>query len=77
MDADNLQRWSSHFKIATENIPVPPPSSLSTATSPWLKSPFSAVSTRVNLTRNMLTVPSLPWLQMFVFRSWQSGGSKI
>ncbi|KAH0839883.1 hypothetical protein J3R83DRAFT_834 [Lanmaoa asiatica] len=44
VDADNLQRWLSHFKIATANIPVPPPRGLSTATSPWLKSPFSASS---------------------------------
>ncbi|KAF8556963.1 hypothetical protein OG21DRAFT_1435884 [Imleria badia] len=44
LDADNLQRWLSYFKIATENIPAVPPSSLNTATSPWLKSPFSASS---------------------------------
>ncbi|KAG8218593.1 hypothetical protein J3R82DRAFT_4234 [Butyriboletus roseoflavus] len=44
VDADNLQRWLSYFKIATKNIPVPPPSSLSTTASPWLKSPFSASS---------------------------------
>ena len=51
VDADNLRAWLSHFKVATENVPVLPPSSLSTATSPWLKSPFSAVSIRADLTR--------------------------
>ncbi|KAF8138424.1 golgi-body localization protein domain-containing protein [Boletus edulis] len=49
MDADNLQRWLSHFNMATRNVPAPPPSSLSTAASPWLKSPFSASSVTSDL----------------------------
>ncbi|KAF8845847.1 hypothetical protein BDN67DRAFT_961498 [Paxillus ammoniavirescens] len=46
VDLDNLQTWLSHSRAPTENVPAPPPnSSLSTATSPWMKSPFSASST--------------------------------
>ncbi|KIL00625.1 hypothetical protein PAXRUDRAFT_821523 [Paxillus rubicundulus Ve08.2h10] len=46
VDLDSLQTWLSHLQAPTENVPAPPPnSSLSTATSPWLKSPFGASST--------------------------------
>ncbi|KIJ70055.1 hypothetical protein HYDPIDRAFT_121417 [Hydnomerulius pinastri MD-312] len=48
VDVDSLQTWLSYFKApCTEDLPASPlKSSLSTATSPWIKSPFSAVSHR-------------------------------
>ncbi|KAF9226562.1 hypothetical protein BS17DRAFT_728145 [Gyrodon lividus] len=42
VDMDSLQTWLSYLTAPTDNVPAPPPNS--TATSPWLKSPFSASS---------------------------------
>ena len=77
VDADNLRCWLSHLELATKNVPTPPPSSLSTAASPWLKSPFSAVSTSVDIVSDVLTPLSLLSLRMFVFKLWRSEGSKV